>query len=381
MKKSQEMIVQLQHLIAESKVLMNKEGVRAEEIEGKIQEISALKAKIAMQETLEAQEKEELELETMGTEIKSPIKSEVNYNQIFLNALCGIPLTAKEQEVVIKNSLSSGSGEDGGLLIPHDQQTKINELKRDFEGLEGLVNVEKVSTVKGSRVLEKNAINTPFVNISENEKIPDTDSPQFVPLQYNISDYAGILPVPNNLLNDTKALQQYLMKWLAKKDVATRNGIILKLLKNLTKRPISHLDDIKTILNVELDPSIERMGKIIMNQDSFNKFDQMRDSIGKYIMQPDPTNPTKKLLAGKKVRKYSNFILPTRVVGNKKFAPVIIGNFKEAITLFDRQQMSILATNIGAGAFENNQTKFRAIIRLDVKEFDKEALIFGEIEI
>lgn len=383
MKKSQEMRMQLQNLIAESKNIMNKEGILAEEIETKTQEITALKAKIAMQETLEAQEKEELELEVAATLIETPTASKDDYTQIFLNALCGKPLTANQQDILIQNSLSSGTDEDGGLLIPSDIQTKIIEFKRQFQGLEELVNVETVSTVKGSRVLEKNAVNSPFVNISEGEKIPNTDSPQFVPLQYNIDDYAGILPVPNNLLKDTKGLQAYLMKWLAKKDIATRNGIIIALLQTLSKTAITGIDDVKTILNVQLDPSIEAMSTIVMNQDSFNKFDLMKDSDNNYIMQPDPTDKTKKILAGKKVRKYSNQILPTRTDSGtgKKYAPVIIGNLKEAITLFDREQMSILATKIGAGAFENNQTLFRAIIRLDVVEFDGEAVIFGEIEV
>jgi len=49
----------------------------------------------------------------------------------------------------------------------------------------------------------------------------------------------------------------------------------------------------------------------------------------------------------------------------------------QAITLFDRENMSLLPTNIGAGAFETDTTKIRVIDRFDVKATDSEALVAG----
>ena len=41
--------------------------------------------------------------------------------------------------------------------------------------------------------------------------------------------------------------------------------------------------------------------------------------------------------------------------------------------------MFLATTSEGAGAFEANLTKVRAILRHDVKKFDSDAFVFGEI--
>ena len=43
--------------------------------------------------------------------------------------------------------------------------------------------------------------------------------------------------------------------------------------------------------------------------------------------------------------------------------------------MFDRQQMSLLSTNIGGGAFETDTTKVRVIDRFDVVATDTEAFV------
>nr|WP_269820042.1 phage major capsid protein [Bacillus velezensis] len=48
------------------------------------------------------------------------------------------------------------------------------------------------------------------------------------------------------------------------------------------------------------------------------------------------------------------------------------------MVLFDRQQQSIASTDVG-GAFETNTTKVRAIEREDVKLWDSEAVVYGQL--
>jgi HK97 family phage major capsid protein len=133
------------------------------------------------------------------------------------------------------------------------------------------------------------------------------------------------------------------------------------------------------VLNVTLDPSIAAMSIVVMNQDSFNKFDKMKDSQGNYLLEKDPQNPTRKLLAGKPIYVFSNKTLKTRDDAGTKKAPVIIGSLKEAVTLFDRQAMSLLSTNIGGSAFTKNRTDIRAITREDVKMVDTASVVYGEL--
>lgn len=375
----------LEELTNKARELNAKDGVTAEEVENVANEIKAVKAKISLQEQLE---KEELANKAQKGEAKPVENKEMSkaediaatneYNDAFYKALKNKALTSDELGMLekVNNALSSQTGEDGGYLIPVDQRTAIKELKREFTALEPLVNVETVSTLTGTRNIEKDAEFTPFVEFAEGDDVPDVDGPQFVNIQYAVKDRGGILPIPNHLLKDnTAGLRNYLNRWLAKKEVATRNYLIINLLQTLPKTAISGIDDIKNILNVTLDPSIARMSVVIMNQDSFNLFDKMKDSDGNYLLQKDPQNPTRKLLAGKTIHVFSNKILPS----TETAAPVIIGSLKEAVTLFDRQAMSLLATSVGGDAFKKNRTDIRAITREDVQFVDTDAIVYGEI--
>ncbi|MGV8103324.1 phage major capsid protein, partial [Bacillus thuringiensis] len=131
-----------------------------------------------------------------------------------------------------KAALSENTGKDGGYIVPEDITTTINQLKQTVDNLEQYVNVQPVSTNKGARTLEKRAASTPFAPLSEYgnpNAMQEIASPQFDRLPYVIEDYAGFLPVPNDLLNDTdQALEAYLRQWIAKKSIATRNYLILQ---------------------------------------------------------------------------------------------------------------------------------------------------------
>ncbi|WP_141771437.1 phage major capsid protein, partial [Bacillus licheniformis] len=197
-------------------------------------------------------------------------------------------------------------------------------------------------------------------------------------IKYNIKDYAGILVLSNDLLADTKeALLQYLTTWLAKKSAVTRNTLILNQLGTLAKTTVSKQDDIKDILNVKLDPAINATTKVVTNQSGFNMLDKLKDAFGRYLLQPNPTDPTKKLLFGKPVSVISDKYLPSSGTKTPKH-PLIIGDLKEAVKLFDRQQYSILTTNVGGKAFYRNSTDVRIIEREDVVLWDTDAVVYAE---
>lgn len=307
-------------------------------------------------------------------------QSEAVYEEAFYNELRGRRVSAEGREMLetASNALSSGTGEDGGYLIPTDQQTAIIELKRSMRALEHEVNVENVTTNTGTRNVEKDAEFTPMTEFTEGDDVPDGGSPQFMNISYAIKDRGAFLPVPNNLLNDNTAnLKSYLNKWLAKKQVATRNSLIVTLLSTVLTVPtaIAGLDDVKDVVNVSLDPAISATSKAYTNQDGFNEMDQWKDTDGRPLLQPCPTDSTKKMIAGKVIEVYSNKTLKT-TLGK---APIYIGSMKEFVTLFDRQAISVVSTNIGGEAFKKNRTDIRAISREDVKSVDSDALVYGEI--
>ncbi|HGO9421362.1 TPA: phage major capsid protein [Bacillus cereus] len=305
-----------------------------------------------------------------------------SYKDVFMKAIRGQSLSHEEASVMqeYKAALSENTGKDGGYIVPEDITTTINQLKQTVDNLEQYVNVQPVSTNKGARTLEKRAASTPFAPLSEYGKpnaMQEIASPEFDRLSYAIEDYAGFLPVPNDLLDDTdQALEEYLRQWIAKKSIATRNYLILQELNKLTKVDFKDYKGIKTALNVTLDPAFAAGANIFTNQDGFNYLDQLEDKNGRPLLQPDPTNPTRSLLSGKPVITLSNKTIATDKDGK---APFIVGNLKEAIILWDRKQLSIDMTTEGGNAWRTNTSEFRAIEREDVTPWDTEAVVYGQI--
>ena len=86
-------------------------------------------------------------------------------------------LSAEDKEIL--NSMNEGKDEDGGLTVPKDIRTAVKELRRSEDALENLVNVERVTTLSGSRVIERYADQTPFDNVDEAAEFPEVSTPQF----------------------------------------------------------------------------------------------------------------------------------------------------------------------------------------------------------
>lgn len=285
-------------------------------------------------------------------------------------------ISPEDKEIL--NAMSEGSDEDGGLTVPKDIKTKIKELRRSEDALETLVNVEHVTTNSGSRVIEREADQTPFDNVDEAAEFPDVSTPQFENVDYKIKKKGGILKVTQELLSDTaENIMNYLKKWIAKKAKATRNFMIIAKIKEICKGLeviVTGLDNLKDIFNVMLDPAIALGAVVVTNQSGFNFLDKLKDEKGNYILQKDPTQATKKLLFGEyPVIKLSNKTLQN--IDGK--APIICGDLKEAITIFDRETLTIDISNLAAGMWERDQTGIKVRERLDIQAVDADAVVMG----
>lgn len=307
-------------------------------------------------------------------------EEKAEYKNAFFKAIAGKQLNDEDKSVINKfnNAMTEGSDPDGGFTVPEDISTKIGELKQTVDALEQYVTNEPVSTMSGARTLEVRADSVPFVDVAEMGTIGDMGSPKFQRMTYTIKKYAGFMPISNELLADTaENITAYVSNWIAKKSKATRNSLILGVLNGLTKKAFVDYGDIKTTLNVTLDPAISQNASIITNQDGYNYLDQLEDNDGRPLLQPDPTNATGKLLFGKPVVVLSNKTLASGV----DKLPFIIGDLKEAIVLFDRKKLSVDMSKEGGDAWRTDSTELRAIEREDVKLRDDEAVVFGEISV
>lgn len=311
----------------------------------------------------------------------------------FVNIVkCGfLKREPEEKDVkVYKDALTSDTtaGNDGemgiGVTIPEDIRTDIIELRRSDDNLEQYVNVEGVTTNKGSRNIEVDAESVPFDNVDEEADFPDMDEPQFKKIAYAIKKKGGILKITAELFEDTTAnIMAYINKWIAKKTKATRNAMILKVLDTMTagkEVAISNLDSIKDVFNISLDPAIATSSMVITNQSGYNFLDKLKDEDGKYILQPNPTQPTQMLLFGKyPIIKVSNKVIKSVTIETGAKHPVYMGNLKEAITLFDRNVLTIDMNDKGAGLWEKDLTGIKVRDRFDVQPVDEAAVVKGFI--
>lgn len=291
-----------------------------------------------------------------------------------------------EEDAEVMNAMKEGTDEDGGLIVPQDIRTDIKELRRAGAALENYVNVEYVTTNKGTRVIEVDAENTPFDNVEEEGEFGEEATPQFESIKYEIKKKGGILKISRELLQDTaEKIIAYLKKWISKKSRATRNALIINKIKEITKDAeiaVSNLDDLKDIFNVKLDPDIALSSKVTTNQDGFNWLDKLKDSDGRYILQRDPSEATKRRLFGEyEVVKLSNKTLKSKVSSGSYVIPIICGDLKEAITLFDREKMTIDISNVAGDLWKKDQTGIKVRERLDCQAVDEDAIIMGEVTV
>ena len=276
----------------------------------------------------------------------------------------------------IKNMVSSDETEGAGhagLTIPEDVQTTIHTLVRQYDSLQEYVNVERVSTSKGSRVYEKWSDITALSEIDEEgAKIGDNNDPQLTTIKYLIKRYAGITTVTNSLLKDTaENIIAWLSNWIAKKVVVTRNTKIIAAIDTLPTKPtLAKWDDIID-LEAKVDPAIKPTSMFLTNTSGFTALKKVKNAMGDYLMERDVKSPTGYSIDGFPVKEVADRWLPNKTTAR----PLYFGDLKQAVTLFDRENMSLLATNIGAGAFETDTTKIRVIDRFDVVTVDSEAFV------
>lgn len=280
----------------------------------------------------------------------------------------------------VKNEgMTEGTPADGGLIVPSDIQTMIREQMRALNPLSELFTVETVSTNTGSRVRDTAPTNG-FTKVAEMGTISKDDKPAFAKVEYKVEDYALIVPVSNDLLNDTdQNLLAYLSRWLGKKAVITENKLLLTLLTALDGSAASitesgALKAIKKLVNTTLDPIFGVSATFLTNQSGFNFLDSLEDGNGRPLLQVNPADHTQYMVGGRAVHVVSDAVLP-----NNTTAPLYVGDFKSFGTLFRRQAMEIASTNVGGNAWNTNSTEVRAITRLDAKQFDAAAVAAGKI--
>lgn len=298
----------------------------------------------------------------------------------FVNNFQGMMRNDPKIMNLVTSSTDDDDGKKLGLTIPQDIQTAIHELVRQYDSLEPYVNVESVTTPTGSRVYEKWSEINPLKNL-ENEKAPitDIDDPAVIQVKYAIKRYGGIGTATNSLIKDTaENILAWLTQWIAKKVVVTRNQEIIKQMNAAPDKPtLAKFDDLIDMVNTAVDPAIKATSMIMTNTSGFNALSKVKNAMGDYLLQPDVKQAGVYQIMGKRVVEIGDRWLTNGGTASTPVYPIYFGDLKQAVTLFDRENMSLLTSDTAAGAYEQDQTKIRVIDRFDVEATDSEAFVPG----
>ena len=377
-KKMREILAKIQAKTAEAKSFMDGETKDLEKATAIMDEVDSLQKEYDMEKRIYEMEKlNGSQGATAIVEDNAQPKETVNEDEV--------AKFAKAVRQFIRKGLVEGVGEDGGYTVPEDVSTRVEHYKDVDYALEHDIDVVTVSTNKGSRTYQKKTTPNTFVDIDENGEITEEiQAPKFERVPFVIQDRAGFMPVSNDLVADSDAnIMEIVAEWLGRANVNTTNAKVLAKVAEKAQVDLKDINGIKKALNVTLGQAYKAGAKIYTNDDGLNYLDTLVDGNDRPLLNPDPTAPaTMQLRCG-------TTVLPIKVIPNEIWAsvggkvPFIVGNLFDYVRKYDRQSMSIKASDVasigGFNAFANNMTLLRAIVRDDYRVKDADSIVHGYI--
>lgn len=286
-----------------------------------------------------------------------------------------------------KATMTEGTDADGGYTVPEDIRTQIEKYRDAKFSLRQLVRVNNVTTKSGAYTFKARADQTGFSEIAEGGNVGAAATPKFERVSWTIKKYGGYLPVTNELLKDSDAnIVNTVVEWMGDEARVTDNKNILAVMKTFTAKTLTAdgiLDELKTIINVDLGQAFAGTVSIVTNDNGLNILDALKDANGLPLLTPNPQDAMKK-----QIRAGAN-VIPLVVVPNADLPndttkiPFFVGDMREAIDLRDRQAMEIISSNTAVvgtlNAFEDDLNIWRGILREGVVKRDAKALYYATL--
>ncbi|MCY9112077.1 phage major capsid protein [Bacillus atrophaeus] len=289
------------------------------------------------------------------------------------------------QRVLKENrSLSSGSDKDGGYTVPDDISKEILKSIQELNSVRNLVRVVPKTAPSGNYTVRKGVAGKLY-NTAEKEQIKELKNMEFDQIWYNVKKFAGFMPAPNELLNDSFInFVKEIVDWLSESAVVTENeevfygkggennveGIISSgKFKSLKAPSVITIKFLRKVKN-QILRGYRKKAVWVMNTEAFETIANIEDKNGRGILAVDPRDEDSFLLFGRPVEVYDEV-----VTDDKQKTNILFGDFKNGYFMFDRQKFEIKSTDVGGDAFLTDQTYFRGIERFDGKVVDPEAAV------
>lgn len=198
-----------------------------------------------------------------------------------------------------------------------------------------------------------------MVSVEELEKNPKLGKPQFTNVAWEIKTYRGAIPLSQESIDDADVdLVGIVAETIGQMKVNTTNDAIATVLKEFEAKTVKNLDEIKKLLNVELDPAYNV--SFIVSQSFYQTMDTLKDKNGRYLLQDSITSVSGKVFLGKPV-----FVLSDEVLGKDT---AFVGDFKRGVLFADRKDLGLRwADNEIYGQY------LQAVLRFGVSKVDDKA--------
>lgn len=241
--------------------------------------------------------------------------------------------------------------------------TPIREIKTTVD-LKPFTTIYPAKKASGKYPILKKATSK-MVSVAELEKNPKLAKPEFEQVDWSVETYRGAIPVSQESVDDADVdLISIVAETVGQIKVNTTNAAIADVLKTFTAKTVANVDDIKKILNVDLDPAYDVA--FVVSQSFYQILDTLKDGNGRHLLQDSITAVTGKVLLGKPV-----FVLSDEILGASGEAKAFVGDFKRGVLFADRKDLGLRwADNEIYGQY------LQAVLRFGVKKVDAKAGYF-----
>lgn len=253
-------------------------------------------------------------------------------------------------------------------VIPKELITPVFQLKTSRYNLAQYATVKQVSSGSGTYPIATSQQTAVLATKDELAQMADINANMFTNVPFDVKTRAGQIALSNEVVEDSEVdIVGEVKNQLQQLVDNTDNTQIMSLLTgtSFTKATAANIDDLKKIFNVTLDPALSKMW--LVNQSGFNYLDTLKDSDGRYLLQPNPTAPSGFTLLGAPVVMISDKLLANNVDGT---SPMIVGDLSQAVAVFRRNQVTAQWDK-----FDQFSQGLSVIVRNDYKVIDKTAAI------
>lgn len=266
---------------------------------------------------------------------------------------------------VAVNPTADGLKKDGTEKVTSKEivTTPIREVKTVLD-LKQFTTIHKASKGEGSYPILKRATSE-MVSVEELEKNPALAKPEFTSVDWKVKTYRGAIPLSQEAIDDADVdLLSIVAEAANQIKVNTTNKAIATVLKDFEAKSAANLDEIKHILNKDLDPAYNV--SFVVSQSFYQKLDTLKDKNDRYLLQDSITSASGKAFLGHPV-----FVVSDTTLGADGEAHAFIGDIQRAVLFADRQELGLRWTDN-----EIYGQYLQAVVRFDVKKADAKAGYF-----